>query len=371
MHGARRPEPGSDATVPDEVIGTGAPATPAPVTGTHRAGATRRRWWPAAGLFLLAPWVGEYLHGNMSISALPWLALTAPLYGGGALVIREVARRAGRGWPTMILLGLAYGVIEEGLVTHSLFNPSYFGYSLLSPAHVPALGMGAWWTLFVLTLHTLWSTSAAIALAESMVPERATERWLGNTGLAVAAVLFAVGCVLNWWGTYDLEQFVPSPVQLAATTLVVVLLVAAALRVSEPRQAPTGRAAPPPWWPGVLVFAATSVFMVLSYLPGWPAAGVYVTLYAAAGILVWRWACRPGWGPRHRLALAAGALVTYAWYAFPSSPLIGTRGEVDLIGNVVFAAALAAILALAVRGRYAGTEASSFTGAGESVDAQW
>ncbi|MGH3813749.1 MAG: hypothetical protein ACRDUV_15065 [Pseudonocardiaceae bacterium] len=25
----------------------------------------------------------------------------APLYGGGAVVVREVTRRSGRGWPTM------------------------------------------------------------------------------------------------------------------------------------------------------------------------------------------------------------------------------------------------------------------------------
>lgn len=328
----------------DAAGGTGVSATPA-----SGVGALRRRWWPAAGLFLLAPWVGEYLHGNMSISALPWLVWTAPLYGGGALVIREVVRRAGRGWPTMILLGLAYGVIEEGLVTHTLFNPSYFGYPLLSAAPIPALGMGAWWTLFVLTLHTVWSTSASIALAESLVPERATEPWLGNRGLTVAAVLFTVGCVVNWWGTYDLEHFAPTVAQLAATTTVAVILILVAWRIPDLRTAPTGRAAPSPWWPGALTFAATSVFMVLSYFPGWPAVGVYLALYAAVGTLVWRWACRPGWGPPHRLALVAGVLATYAWYAFPSPPLIGAGGGIDLAGNIVFAAGLVAILGVAAR----------------------
>jgi hypothetical protein len=33
----------------------------------------------------------------------------APLTAGGALLIREVARRTNRGWPTMLLLALAFG----------------------------------------------------------------------------------------------------------------------------------------------------------------------------------------------------------------------------------------------------------------------
>jgi hypothetical protein len=67
----------------------------------------------------------------------------APMYGGGALVIREAVRRAGRGWPSILALGLAYGVLEEGLVTQSLFNRDYAGLRLLDPAYIPALGIGA------------------------------------------------------------------------------------------------------------------------------------------------------------------------------------------------------------------------------------
>ena len=49
-------------------------------------------------------------RGSLSeIWSLPILAL---LYSSGAILIREVARRAGRGWPTMLVLSLAYGLIE-------------------------------------------------------------------------------------------------------------------------------------------------------------------------------------------------------------------------------------------------------------------
>lgn len=44
----------------------------------------------------------------------------------------------------MILMGLAYGILEEGLITQSLFNPSYAANAkLLSNAPIPELGISA------------------------------------------------------------------------------------------------------------------------------------------------------------------------------------------------------------------------------------
>src|SRR3954464_15233473 len=86
-----------------------------------------RRVAPAFVLFFLSPFVAEFLLGNISISAIVAMVFLAPMYGGGALAVREIARRCGRGWATIILLALAYGLIEEGLVIQTLFNPNYLG----------------------------------------------------------------------------------------------------------------------------------------------------------------------------------------------------------------------------------------------------
>ena len=61
---------------------------------------TLRRAAPAVGLVFLAPLVAEFLLGNLPVTLLFGLVLLAPLYGGGALLIREVTRRAGRGVPS-------------------------------------------------------------------------------------------------------------------------------------------------------------------------------------------------------------------------------------------------------------------------------
>jgi len=73
-----------------------------------------RRVAPAIALFFLSPLVAEFLLGDFPITMLYLVLFLAPMYGGGALVIRELVRRTGRGWPSIILLALAYGVLEEG-----------------------------------------------------------------------------------------------------------------------------------------------------------------------------------------------------------------------------------------------------------------
>ncbi|MEU4669430.1 hypothetical protein AB0F91_15945 [Amycolatopsis sp. NPDC023774] len=44
-----------------------------------------------------------------------------------------------------------------------MFSPHYLGLDLLSPAHVPVLGIDGQWTVFVLTLHAVCSIVSPIA----------------------------------------------------------------------------------------------------------------------------------------------------------------------------------------------------------------
>jgi hypothetical protein len=69
--------------------------------------------------------VREFLLGNISIDTLPVGLVMAPMYGGGAVLVREFARRLRKGWPTMFLQALVYGVgtrrvpVRESLRGHS------------------------------------------------------------------------------------------------------------------------------------------------------------------------------------------------------------------------------------------------------------
>src|SRR5215471_3859763 len=151
------------------------------------------RFAPVLWLLVLAPLVAEFLLGDFSVRSLGLLLIFLPLYGGGALLIREVVRRTGRGWPSIVLLAVAYALVEEGFGTQSLFNPYYAGQHLLAYGYVPALGTSPVWALFVLSIHVVWSISTPILIAEGLAGDRRTTPWLGRIGLAVVAALFVLG----------------------------------------------------------------------------------------------------------------------------------------------------------------------------------
>jgi hypothetical protein len=313
---------------------------------------TLARIAPAIGLFFLSPLVGEFLLGNVAIDALPALAVLAPLYGGGAVLIREVTRRTGRGWPTIVLLALAFAIFEEGLVTQSLFNPGYAGADLLSVTPVPAMGIGVWWTHFVLTLHTVWSICVPIAIVEALVPERSTVPWLGNIGLGVSVVMLALGSLATFFGSYFVAGFIATQGQLLGAAVAVVVFVVAAFTLTGHLKRPACGAAPDPRLVGFVSFIVASLFlgatMFMETLTGGVVVLIYQILYGSTLGIILSWSRRAGWSSLHVLALAGGALLAYAWHAFPQWPALGSPGQIDLIGNIIFAAGAVALLAAAI-----------------------
>src|SRR5262245_28537007 len=210
---------------------------------------------PAVLLFFLSPLVAEWLLGDLSLRMIGALVLLAPIYGGGAILVREVARRRGGGWPAILALAAAYGVVEEGLLTQSLWNPHYLGLHLLAYGYVPAVGTSPVWTCFVLTIHVVWSMCVPIALTETVFRERGLRPWLSVPGLVVAGVLYAIGAAGTFAFSYQFQQqhFAAHPAQLAAATLVALVLVGAALWPRRKEPATTRPAAPArPWHPWAL-----------------------------------------------------------------------------------------------------------------------
>jgi hypothetical protein len=310
-----------------------------------------KRLAPAIGLFFLAPLVAEFLLGDLPIKMLGTLVILAPMYGGGALLIREFARRTGKGWPTIFVLAFAYAVFEEAFTTQTLFNPNYLHLNLhlLEPAYIPALGIGAWWTIFVLTLHTVWSISTSIALVEALVPERATKPWLGTLGLSVVGVLFILAAIASTRFEIKQDHFVASKAQFVWASVLCVLAIAVAYLLPA-RSTPTEAGlVPNPWIVGFAALAAGSIFLMVPKTWGWFAVGIYVVLdlVIIASILVM--SRRSGWDSRHRLGLAAGAALTYAWHSFTVSPVVGRAGAGFRIGNVIFAAGLLMLLFFGAR----------------------
>jgi hypothetical protein len=312
---------------------------------------TMRRVAPATALFLLSPLVAEYLLGDFTLAQLTGLVLLAPAYGGAAVLIRELARRAGRGGPTIVLLALAYGLIEEGLETQSLFNPGYLNAHLLDRGFVPALGIAVPWTLFVLTLHTVWSISVPIALIEEGT-DRRTEPWLRTPGLVVVSLLAALGAAATFVVSYLNGHFMASPGQLAATVVIAAGLIVLAFRL--PRREPTPVAVPSPWLVAAVTLVAGALFVAGFRLPAAAGAPLLAVVLAGMAILLLRWSARAGWDGRHRVAAAGGALLTYAWHSFVMHPVVPASTVMIVVSHLVFAlGAVALLVVLALRLRRA------------------
>jgi hypothetical protein len=279
---------------------------------------------PALSLVLLAPLIAEYLLGSLCFKQLVLFPIMLLMYGAGALFVREVTRRTHRGWPTIILLGLAYGVVEEGLATQSLFNPHYLGLRLLDYGFVPALGIGGPWTVYVVTLHVAWSIAVPIDFVEALFSDRRTEPWLRKPGFAISGIVYLLGVAMVTFGTRQKEQFTASGTQLAVTALIAAVLIVAAFVLLRPSENKAIRTEPARWRPlslGLLAFLSGSVFHLVTqlgstYLAPWVALVIALALPAGM-IAVVRAARQTGaWTEAHTDALMLGGLLAYGWLGF-------------------------------------------------------
>ncbi|GAA4219337.1 hypothetical protein FHR32_000365 [Streptosporangium album] len=326
----------------DHPGGSGRTARPA-----SRGGRALRRIAPAVGLFFLAPLIAEYLLGNIPTSEIAGALLLAPMYGGGAVLIREAARRTGRGWPTVILLASAYGVLEAGLLDQSLFNPSFEGYDFQGAAHIPVLGISAHYVLTFVGGHAIWSIGVPIAVVETLVPRRSTTPWLGGSGLAVTCLLFVSGSAVIFYGISEDERFLASASQVIGAAAVIAILIGTAFAVGRRPRPRIDRRAPDPWLVGTVALAVSGLFFVRP--ESWPGTALGVALIALMTTVVARWSRRAGWAASHRLALAGGALLTYVWAGFLLLSLENSASTANLIGQAILALGAVVLLAVAAR----------------------
>lgn len=267
----------------------------------------------------------------------------AALYGAPALLIREVARRNGWGWTSIIMIAGALGLIQAALIDQSLFSLDYQdidGWSRsLKGTFVEPLGFSATNALNFIPGHVIFSFCAPIAVAEAWRPQTAHAPWLGWRGTAVAALAYLVAAVVI---LTDPGSHSASTAQLVASIAVAGLCVGAALLVGRrrPHHRPTTRSAPPLW---ATVTGSMLVMTAATLGPEtWTGAASTMTAFAAGGIALVRVSQNPGWGVRHAAAVATGALLTRGTLAFLYYPLMGdTPASRKYTHNVVMLAIVA------------------------------
>ncbi|MCB2223661.1 MAG: hypothetical protein KQH83_05740 [Actinobacteria bacterium] len=312
-----------------------------PLTGSSRL--QRLRHSPVAFVFLVAPALGELLSSS---SPLPWFLAgwlpLATLYGCGALLIREASVRWGTGWTAIVLLGMAYGIYEEGLVVRSFFDPAWGDLGALA-VYGRAAGVNWLWAELLTLFHAAVPVAATLVLAEVAFPAAKGRPWLGRRGLLWCAAGVGVWLPIGTVGLMD-----AAGVHLAAAAAAVAVLVLASRRARSPLLAPRAVRVPRPRWFFGAGLVGTTVLFLGIYGPaeahleetGTVAPAWLTGLAVAAGVaLVGWWVVRRSgaggsWDDRHRTALVGGALT-------PMAVLSGFGG--GPLGPVVGAGALAGL----------------------------
>lgn len=182
---------------------------------------------------MLAPSIPELLTGSTPVSELivnpigflVGFALDVVLYGSGALLIREFSVFFRKGWASVLLLGGAYGIAEEGFEVHTFFQTSGSPVGALgSYGHL--FGVNWMWSLSLTVFHATYSIALPILLVRLWFPDVKDQRWLSRRTVTLLSVAYASEVV--GFGAFVVGHG-PSPAALAFFVGVVAVLIVLAL----------------------------------------------------------------------------------------------------------------------------------------------
>lgn len=155
---------------------------------------------PALVLFLLSPVIGELLSGSSppaEFFTVFGFTIMSLLYGGGAILCREIKVRWGKGIGSLLLLGAAYGVVEEGLMVASFQNPYWMDLDILG-TFGRVWGVNWVWAVELTAYHAFVSIIVPVLLVEQMYPERKNKAWLSERWCKIVPVLFLFDVVVGY-----------------------------------------------------------------------------------------------------------------------------------------------------------------------------
>lgn len=150
-------------------------------------------------LVLSAPVLTEIVSGNTPAHALldpRVLLFLLVAYSLPLLVIRELAVRQRLSTAGVFLLGLAYGIWNEGLLAQTLLHlqvpmPQFDRY-------LYAAGFNFSWSAVILPWHAFLAILFPLALVPALFPDAARQRWLGKQAfVSLASVLIALALLIS------------------------------------------------------------------------------------------------------------------------------------------------------------------------------
>lgn len=282
-----------------------------------------------------APWVLALmttLCAELTFTAVAvpktWLLLPLLLvmYGAGVLVIREAVVRVGGGWPSLVLLGVAYQLAEDGLGLQALTSPRMYG---AADWGLRAFGVNLTYWESQIGVHVVLSVLVPVGLTNLLFPAQRDRPYLSDKGLVGTVVLAIMGVLgLRAFISGLMDPGYRTPWGWTAVFFALIALCwVIALVVLPHRRARRVRPARSVPRPGVVGFV--SLYLTMAFLTTLlplglgsqlllgdlmsPPQRLFVAAMTAVpfGLLVLRWSAAADWSDRHRIWLIGGILVSH------------------------------------------------------------
>jgi len=304
----------------------------------------KKRAQPVIFLLLLAPMLGELLSGSQPpvdyFQIIPFLLLTM-LYGVGAVLIRETVRRWDKGWVSIILLGMAYGIFEEGAMVRSFFDPSWPDLQLLA-SYGRWIGINWIWAIALTLFHSIVSITVPIMITELVFHRQKQDLWLSKKAF------------ITFWAIFSINLFLGPLFGMKITVLGMVAsfisITGLALLANTWTEEPESdqRAVAREWKivlagfilmalfiAGMWIFPALNIPWVLDFF--------YLSFLPWVGMAWMNRLGRKGWAERHEWAAATGLLIPWLLLAIISELDNASRVD-DTSGMSLVAAGFAVFL---------------------------
>ena len=304
---------------------------------------------PAVLLVLLSPGIPEYLSGSSPVNAIVLnpgqfafqIVANLGLYGPGVLLVREAKVRWNKGLASVLLLGAAYGILEEGIALSTLFDPNANPVGTLG-TYGHWLGVNWIWAASILPVHMIFSISLPIMLLGLALPETRERSFLPGRKAGLALAVLAADVALLFLAVLKAGQYwMGWPVLLGSCGTVGVLVLAARLAPAGALESATDLPRVGPKVAAVVGAAFYPVVLVSQFGPasaGVPAAVdfVLVLLVQAAFLVFALRILGRHENERVRLGLAIGLIAPIAAFGVVAERALPLILMADLLAGLFF-----------------------------------
>ncbi len=294
------------------------------------------KWSRLIALVVISTLMAELLSGSTPFSRIQQLLPQFLLYGSGAILVREITRRLGLGWKTIILLGFAFGIIIEGLTLQSIFNPHFLGLNI---AYGRAIGVNWVWAEYLTGLHAFWSITGPILVCELIYPGDRNEPWVSLPMLRITGLIYCLISIGFHFLFIKISKFNAPPTALIGCALLAIGVITIALKL--PRESiyvRNGSSKPAfSFWIMALITAAagalwlSGIAMIFSHaLSLWMAIPVGPLVLVIYFFLVNKWKLMAVRENIDKLAVASGLLCADLILGYTGT----TTNKVDHYGQI-------------------------------------